>query len=1111
MPWYYEPSETPPTVSMFENNEIVENVGAVDNEYEFEGNRDKIHNTSNSLQRSNSSNNQLLRRMSALFSPLNSVPQLPGPLASIAKSCSIGSSSPQFSPFPHPSYESRYEPQIPSHILNSTSFDEHDLFFYPRRSISLKGYKSDSSPLNATNDELDPHVREGDLNQDISNSDKNHNIPRSPICLTNNENDVHANHEISAHFPLVGFGSENRLEHNEATEQDNQVESSHQSHHNSQRVNKTQHSQYGHFYPETSSKQTRTKQTKLVQNSNCGELNLMVPQDTERWPRLGEIEANHDETGETDGNVETATITKKKKKNKKKKKKRPMPDIRAMISPKVLDDVANSKEIESKDENEDDIVQKKKPRKKSGEQKRKKRSSDNIETTNVDEKPQPITEQMLNEFAEYYEVKNAGANSESLSMFLRLAKAQVHVSWTIIFHDRSCTTPFLPSTKKYCTKKGPKCTHWNCSCDKQIRAMQASAPLVGAMFVFPMDNDDKKSVDCFLLPLGPTTDPDDGPKDLDAGYERMAQWPFLPILCNTTLQQRWDTFQSILLDKHLICVTFNAQLGLMPYHYHCVHDVVREEGKYDGNESSMNLVIPRLFDVRLASWMLSPRSVEKDLEFEINYAGFPHLRVQNEPSPPNASEQMLGLIEAKEKLQFLYALYPIVNNLLDSNGLKDAFEDIESPIQSILSSMEFNGIGFEAGTLLQIQTQVESRIKTLSAEAREIAQDQSFNLSSPQQVSQLLFDRMGIIPPKMASRKSAPELNHQSTSEEVLKSIQATGKKLRIIEVILEFRSLSKMLNTYILPYPQLARTTTDCYAPLKKKKRTKKKEGKNENSIKIFPMWMQTAVRTGRLSCRKPNMQQIPTTTFFGICPRTAFISSCKETCLFAFDYCQNEVRILAHMSGDDSLISLFNTPGNVDIYKQMSSVTSGKPVDQITDKERAVSKQVTLAILYGMGLPQVAKKLGVDRTAAKAFFDSFYGRFRGVKAWMNQTKSFAREHKYVKTITGRRRYLDNIVSDNEALKKQAERQAVNSVIQGSAADVMKLAMLKIASRLTDWRKEASDAGGTGMAPKMLLQLHDELVIELMSNKADLERLTVAVKRCCAEECEQELHLRVP
>ena len=157
------------------------------------------------------------------------------------------------------------------------------------------------------------------------------------------------------------------------------------------------------------------------------------------------------------------------------------------------------------------------------------------------------------------------------------------------------------------------------------------------------------------------------------------------------------------------------------------------------------------------------------------------------------------------------------------------------------------------------------------------------------------------------------------------------------------------------------------------------------------------------------------------GVSPRNAFVASSKETCLFACDYSQNEVRILAHMSGDKSLISLFVQPGTIDIYKQMSSVITGKSVDSVSSKERSIAKQITLAIIYGMGINNVAKKLSINKGTAQTFFQSFYGRFRGVKVWMEKVKEFARKEKYVTTITGRRRYDRTmvLVSFEKILKK--------------------------------------------------------------------------------------------
>ncbi len=508
----------------------------------------------------------------------------------------------------------------------------------------------------------------------------------------------------------------------------------------------------------------------------------------------------------------------------------------------------------------------------------------------------PIPCDTIREFVETYNVLNAGSNTESLREFLRIVKSKKYVSWTMIFQDLFCTTPNLPSSKKYCTEKGPECIMWNCTCDNQVRAVQASAPLLGAMFIFPVDdtidiNNDDDDICCskgesggggnnnlqtFILPLAPTSDPDNGStKDIDAGYERMANWPFLPIACDTSLQQRWEALRSILTDRYLTCVTFNAQATLMPYHYHCANDV-KSFSSNDGTNSANNddsynfgyldLILPNIWDLRLASWMLSPHAAEEDLELDKKMEGFRHLLPKNPTSSITSnivSKQFLGLLDAKKQLEFLYIIYPVINNLLEENGLFSAFCEIESPVQSVLSSMEVQGMGFKPSRLLQIQSKIESQLGALSDEAQEIANDKSFSLSSPQQVSSLLYDKMGLEVPKLGPTSKSGSTQHRSTSEEMLKQIkkEATshgGRSLRIIDILLEFRSLSKMLNTYIKPYPRLARKN-NCIgrSTSPQKKRSKKL---NTESMKMYPMWMQTAVRTGRLSCRKPNIQQIPT-----------------------------------------------------------------------------------------------------------------------------------------------------------------------------------------------------------------------------------------------------------
>lgn len=633
---------------------------------------------------------------------------------------------------------------------------------------------------------------------------------------------------------------------------------------------------------------------------------------------------------------------------------------------------------------------------------------------------------------------NAGQSAEALSLFLQMVKSAPSsaVAWTMIFLDRTCSTPFVSMAKKYCTEKGPRCTHWNCTCDGQVRATMASAPVLGAMFVVKKsDNDDTDAgggsqlpvatsqltnpsqnmatTECFILPLGPAKDGESNPIAADPGYARMSDWPAI-FDCETSIPDRWKALRTILLDKQLTCITYNAAVGLLPYHYHRENDgvVLGPEGQMVGGQT--DLIFPRLWDLRLTSWIINPDRGDTDLEFATIYNGFSHFQNNRSATnriPPNASDQLLGLLKAQDFLEFLLAVYPIIDRQLDQKGLRAAYEDIEAPTTSILSAMETNGIGFVTEPLIALQRKLEARIDELAGEAKNLARDNTFLLSSPQQVANLLYDVMHINPPQLQG-VSKSKTKSRSTSEEALKMIQSEAKQrgqqpYRIIEIILEFRSLNKILTTYARPLPLFVRDVSALASGKKKRsKRSKKQSADLKQSIqRIHPNWMQTAVRTGRLSCRKPNIQQVPTEGAFGTNIRDSFRASSSDKCLFACDYSQNEIRILAHMSNDQALIGMFRSREEIDIYKQMSAAIRGIRIEDVTDEDRKISKQVTLAILYGMGVPQVATSLSVSHQMARQHLDAFYRRFSGVKRWMDATKEGARRNSYVTTITGRRR----------------------------------------------------------------------------------------------------------
>ena len=764
---------------------------------------------------------------------------------------------------------------------------------------------------------------------------------------------------------------------------------------------------------------------------------------------------------------------------------------------------------------------------------------DDDEANLKDVGPSKLTEEDFSGI-EQMEIQNAAQCLDGLQQFLTLVGRQKHIAFTTVFLDKytgnyftatsadeggderttkkkktkkskvatsnkftqhtakfECTTPFVPSSKKYCTAKGPMCTAWNCTCDDQIRGMRASATLLGAMFVFnnketndldnSTDNESGDDWQCFLLPLGPTIEE-------KVEYPRMSSWPIFPFYCNVSLSDRWSAFEALLLNETTKLVTYNATISLLPFYHHLDNDVMSQTRSNslssfsayiagDGSDQSHSGIydgsLRSTWDLRLASWMLRPDAKDDELEFRMFQEGFTHLAPAHQKSSTTATSSIMqGLSQAKSNLELLHSLYPILNAQLVDGGLLDALECIETPVQSILACMESRGIAFIPDRLKKIEAQIETRIGELESQSRSITKDASFLLSSPQQVSHVLFDVLSLKMPAGLISKTTAGSSHRSTSEEAIQAIKddmtsRTGSSPPIIDMILEFRQLNKLLTSFVRPLPKICRRVVKVPTDMAKK-------SKRTTLRRIYPQWMQTAVRTGRLSCRKPNLQQVPKEGAYGVVPRSAFATE-EGMCLFACDYSQKEVRILAHMANDETMIALFRDDPKVDIYRQMSSIILNKSADAVTDGERSQFKIITLAILYGMSANQVATQLKISKNNAQQLMADFFRRFRRVKPWMDDLKAYARSKLYVKTISGRKRYLDDINSDDHAKRSQAERQvslceqvvhailyctllifhayyqAINTVIQGSAADIMKTAMIHLSIALAGWQDETT------------------------------------------------------
>ncbi|OAV37032.1 DNA polymerase I [Moraxella catarrhalis] len=360
---------------------------------------------------------------------------------------------------------------------------------------------------------------------------------------------------------------------------------------------------------------------------------------------------------------------------------------------------------------------------------------------------------------------------------------------------------------------------------------------------------------------------------------------------------------------------------------------------------------------------------------------------------------------------------------------------LEMPTAQILTQMEHDGILIDTDFLGQLSDEFDKKIMALQIEAERIA-DEQFNLASPKQLGEILFDKLGIAGGKKT------KTGQYATSEAVLSKIEHP-----LIDVVLEHRSLSKLKSTY-----------TDTLA------------NAADEQGRVHTSYHQALTSTGRLSSSDPNLQNIPIRTDTGRLIREAFIAP-KGRMILAADYSQIELRLMAHFSGDESLIRAFNH--NLDIHTATAAEIMGKDISEVTPSERRAAKAVNFGLLYGMSAFGLAKQIGVDRAVAQDYIKRYFARYPAILEYMERTKTMAKQLGYVQTILGRKLYSPDIQSSNRMIKDAAERAAINAPLQGSAAEIIKLAMIAVDEVLPK-----DDA-------KLLLQVHDELVFEVDTDKA--------------------------
>lgn len=396
-------------------------------------------------------------------------------------------------------------------------------------------------------------------------------------------------------------------------------------------------------------------------------------------------------------------------------------------------------------------------------------------------------------------------------------------------------------------------------------------------------------------------------------------------------------------------------------------------------------------------------------------------------------------------------------------GEEDLYKKIEMPLVPVLADMEITGVKIDTRQLKEYSKELTAQMIEIEQEARTLADDASINLSSPKQIGVLLYEKLKLNPNVKKSVKG-----NYSTDETTLSELKESHP---IVGKILEYRNLKKLLSTYIDALPELI----------------------NPKTGKVHTTFNQALTATGRLSSNNPNMQNIPVRTERGREIRKAFIPSNPDGCIVSADYSQIELRLMAHMSEDPDLIQAFNS--GKDVHAATAAKLYNVSVDEVTAEQRRKAKTVNFGIIYGISAFGLAERMEIPMKEAKEFIDTYFKTYPGVSRYIASAIETARKKEYVETIYGRRRYLKDINSRNANVRKFNERNAVNAPLQGSAADIIKLAMIHVFARMQSEHLKS----------KMVLQVHDELVFDVVPSE------TEAVMKIAKEEMENVIKLKVP
>ena len=495
--------------------------------------------------------------------------------------------------------------------------------------------------------------------------------------------------------------------------------------------------------------------------------------------------------------------------------------------------------------------------------------------------------------------------------------------------------------------------------------------------------------------------------------------------------------------------------------------------KYQRNILAHNGIIlqGKLMDIELMHYLINP---EKSHKIDILARTYLDINLEEENQAPQ-QEVSLSLFDEvpEEGYSTRHLAESVVTgklgekiwNEMGSAGLHELYDTMEEPLLKVLSDMEMEGVKIDLAQLRRYSSGLSVQMNEIQERIREMASEPDLNILSPKQIGVLLFEKLKLDPkikPKSGVRYVYP------TDEDTLSTLI---HKHPIISEILEYRGIKKLLSTYIAPFPEYISPVTG----------------------KIHTTFNQALTATGRLSSSKPNLQNIPIRTERGKEIRKAFIPSRPDGVIVSADYSQIELRIMAHLSCDTHLIEAFQR--GEDVHAITAAKIFGVTPEEATPDQRRIAKTANFGIMYGISSFGLSQRLKIGRAEAKKIIEDYFANFPAIKSFIDDTLTVARENGYVETIFGRRRYLPDINAKNGTVRALAERNAINAPIQGTSADIIKLAMISVDKRLKE----------EGLQSKMVLQIHDELVFDAVVS--EVERLEEIIR----EEMENIVQLSIP